>query len=80
MIPSYIQRLQVADHAVGVLREKCSQETGDSLPRPDVEMAEHAVIERGDDSALEDPEIAGMRICVKEPEFEDLSEQVSALP
>ena len=55
------ERLEVADDAVGVLGKQAAQEARDPLARASVEMAEHPVIERRDDSALENPEIAGMR-------------------
>ena len=34
------------------------EQVGDPLAGPDVELAEHAVIERSDHSALEHPEVA----------------------
>ena len=55
--------------------EKAAQESGDPLASPDVEMAEHAVIERNDHARGQHPEIAGMRVGVEEAEFEDLLEQ-----
>ena len=40
-----------------------------------VELAEHAVVERGDHPAGQDAEVARVRVGVEEAELEDLREQ-----
>ena len=54
---------------------KAARRLADPLSGPEVEMAEHAIIQRSDNSPGEYPQVTGVRIGVKEPEFEDLSQQ-----
>ena len=46
-----LQRVEGPEDAVGVLGEQAGQQVGDPLAGPRVELAEHAVIERGDHAA-----------------------------
>ena len=60
---------------VGLLREQADQQVGDPLSGPSVELAEHAVVERGDHAAGQDAQVSRVRVGVKETELEDLLEQ-----
>ena len=64
-----------AEDAVGVLRDQAGQQVGDPLAGPAVELAEHAVVERGDHPAGQDAEVARVRVGMEEAELEDLLEQ-----
>ena len=52
-----------------------AEQAGDSLARPQVEMPEEAIVEWNDHTRRQDPEIARMRVGMKEAELENLLEQ-----
>ena len=71
-----LQGVEGAEDAVGVLRRagRSSRSAIRSRVRR-VELAEHAVVERGDHAAGQDAEVARVRVGVEEAEPEDLREQ-----
>ena len=70
-----VERLERADDAIGVLGQEADQQVGDPLAGLAVEPAEHAVIQRGDDPAVQHAEVARMRVGVEEAELEDLLQE-----
>ena len=75
VVAADVERVEGAEHPVGVLGDQAGQQVGDPLAGPAVELAEHAVVERGDHAAGEDAEVARVRVGVEEAELEDLLEQ-----
>ena len=58
LVAADVERVERAEHPVGVLGDQAGQQVGDPLAGPAVELAEHAVVERGDDAAGQDAEVA----------------------
>ena len=75
LVAADVERIEGAEHPVGILGDQPGEKVGDAFAGLAVELAEHAVIERGDDAAREDAEVAWMRIGVEEAVNEDLLQQ-----
>ncbi len=75
LLAANVERLEGAENAIGVLGDQPGQKIGDPLARRDVELPEHAVVERRDDTACEDAEVPRVGIGVEEAELEDLAKQ-----
>ncbi len=69
------ERVERTEHALGVLGHQADQQVGDPLANAGVELAEHAVVERGDHPAGQHAEVARVRVGVEEAEAEDLGQQ-----